>query len=110
MLISAEQLRIARRSVDTSQTALAQESGISRQTINCIEGGFEYKSQTMRALQQTLEAKGAIFAADGSVAVRMVWEEPRMRDPQVRAGVLQILNASRKAKGQAPLVDDGDSE
>ena len=106
-MINREQLRIGRRSVEMTQVSLAKASGISAATINAIENGFAFRSTTMHALQEVLKAKGAVFGPDGGVAVRMDWSlnGGRPSSKRIREGTLAILNASRKARGQCPLVD-----
>jgi transcriptional regulator with XRE-family HTH domain len=104
-VITAQQLLLARRSVNLTQLALAKASGVSMASISSLENNNDYRSSTARALQEALEAKGAIFLKDGSVAVRMIWEEPKPTDPRVKAAALAILNAARKSRGEAPYVD-----
>jgi hypothetical protein len=87
---------------------LALASGLSAGGISQIERTGGFQAGTMKALQQALVARGAIFGVNGSVSVKMKWEQGRPPDPKIRAGVLACLNAARKARGQAPLVDMGD--
>jgi DNA-binding XRE family transcriptional regulator len=84
MLITSTQLHIARQSVGFTQTALAQEVGVSRQTVNWVESGREHKSRTMRKLQHVLREHGAIFGVSGEVSVKMVWPNGRPASRRIR--------------------------
>jgi hypothetical protein len=59
----------------------------------------------MRAIEAALEAQGMIFE-NGEVAERIVWVNGRPASREVRDTAMGILNAGRKARGQAPFVDD----
>jgi hypothetical protein len=103
-MITKDQLHIGRVSLGLNVAQLARLADVAPNSIHGIERGFDFKASTMLALQAALEAKGILFR-NGSVCERMVWEHTPPRDAKVRAGVLAVLNAGRKARGQAPYID-----
>jgi transcriptional regulator with XRE-family HTH domain len=103
-MIDARQVRIARITRGLSQRELAKLSDVAIGTVNTIENGGEFRSQSMRVIQAALEAQGMIFA-NGEVAERMVWVNGRPASREVREAALGILNAGRKARGHAPYLD-----
>jgi transcriptional regulator with XRE-family HTH domain len=105
MMITAEQIRIARVSLGLSQHQLARMTSLAPNTIKGVESGANPMVSTLRVLESALKAQGCLFGANDSVGVKMKWEGGRPRDPQVRASVLKILNSARKSRGQAPFVD-----
>jgi DNA-binding XRE family transcriptional regulator len=109
IMISRQQLHIARLSLDMSVNALAKLAGVAPNTVWAIEQGADYKQSSMAALESALRDRGVLFAGP-HVGVKMVWADgTRPASVEVREAVLAVLNASRKAKGQAPFVDlEGD--
>ena len=100
-MIDARQVRIARKTRGLTQRQLATLAGVATGSLNMIENGAEFRSPSMRAI----EAQGMIFE-NGEVAERIVWVNGRPASREVRDTAMGILNAGRKARGQAPFVDD----
>jgi DNA-binding XRE family transcriptional regulator len=71
-MIDSWQLAVARVSVDLSVAQLAQFANVVPNSIHAIEKGGDFRTSTMRALEEALTAKGCLFEA-GRVGVRMVW-------------------------------------
>lgn len=107
-MISSWQLHAGRVSLGLSVNALARAAEVAPNSILNIEDGRDFKASTMEALEAALKAEGVLFAP-GRVGVRMQWEGQRPSSRETREAVLSILNASRKAKGQAPFVDCEDA-
>ncbi|WOS62177.1 helix-turn-helix transcriptional regulator [Sinorhizobium fredii] len=63
-MITAEQIRGARAMLGMTQADLAKLAGISTTGLNNIERGTaDPKASTLRAIEEALEAAGAIFVA-----------------------------------------------
>ena len=59
-----------------------------------------------RAAVKVLDANTArIKTPPGKVGVKMTWEGKRPASREIREGVLAILNATRKNRGQAQFID-----
>jgi hypothetical protein len=80
---------------------LAERAGVALNTVKAVENGAD--CSTMQALEDTLKANGVLFAP-GRVGVKMVWPNGRPASREVREAALAVLNADRKAKGQAPFI------
>jgi transcriptional regulator with XRE-family HTH domain len=109
-MISAKQLHTARLSLNLSVNALAKMAGVAPNSVWNIEDDKDHKASTMLALERALKDEGILFGAKGGVGQRMDWAQGRLSDPQIRAGVLAVLNAARKSRGQAPFVDMEDHQ
>jgi hypothetical protein len=84
MLITQNQLRVARHSAGLLQNALAEISGVSR-------------NQSIKSRRAPVS-----FGANGEVMVKMRWLMERDQRPlKMREKVLFVLNAGRKAKSKA---------
>lgn len=109
-IISREQLHTARLSLGLSLNALAKLAGVATNTVLNIEEGADYKQSSMAALEGALRDRGVLFAGP-HVGLRMQWADgTRPENAAVRESVLAVLNAQRKAKGQAPYIDLGEEQ
>ena len=103
-MISAQQLHTGRISLGLNVAQLAKLAGVAPNSIWAIERGADFKASTMQGLESTLRDAGVLFAP-GRVGVKMHWIQGRPESAEIRAGVLGIINAERKSRGQAPYVD-----
>ncbi len=74
MMISREQIRMARAALGWGLKILAEKSGVSGNTINRYENGADAYGETLAKLQRTLENAGVIFIDeddDAGVGVRL---------------------------------------
>ena len=70
-MISIEQIRAARALLDLNQNELASLAGISMRTLNTLERAVVApRTETLRALQAVLEARGIEFLPDHGVKLR----------------------------------------
>jgi len=70
-MISIEQIRAARALLDLNQNELAKLAGISMRTLNTLErAAVAPRTETLRALQAVLEARGIEFLPDHGVKLR----------------------------------------
>jgi DNA-binding XRE family transcriptional regulator len=103
-MISAQQLHTGRISLGLNVAQLAKLAGVAPNSIWAIERGADFKASTMQALESTLRDAGLLFAP-GRVGVKMHWIQGRPESAEIRSGVLGIINAERKSRGQASYVD-----
>ena len=102
-MISAQQLHTGRISLGLNVAQLAKLAGVAPNSIWAIERGADFKASAMQALESIRDA-GVLFAP-GRVGVKMHWIQGRPESAEIRAGVLAIINAERKSRGQAPYAD-----
>jgi DNA-binding XRE family transcriptional regulator len=108
-MITSSQIRAARALLRVSQQALAQWSGVSRATLASIEGGYDSKASSLRAIEAALEARNVLFASDGAgIAQKMTWPRGKPADPELRRRAVVGLNTARAARGDPLLIDDED--
>ena len=65
--ITAEQVRMAKGALGLSNPALAEATGLHRNTINRAEKG-EGRAATFDHLRRFFEAEGVVFLSEGGVA------------------------------------------
>ncbi|MDX2027884.1 MAG: helix-turn-helix transcriptional regulator [Alphaproteobacteria bacterium] len=70
-MISIEQIRAARALLDLNQQELAKLAGISMRTLNTLERAVVApRTETLRAIQAVLEARGIEFLPDHGIKLR----------------------------------------
>lgn len=79
--VYAAQIRAARALVNWSQGELAERAGISKQSVNRIEGGgMDARFSTMNALADALRSAGVEMSEDASGMVRVAIARDRIAD------------------------------
>ena len=92
---------MARAALGLSQVDLAGLAHITTPTVNSAESDGSVLASTLRNIERALEAKGAIFGADGSVRIgepmaEFVEDPDRPLDPKARAFLARTLNIDRQ--------------
>lgn len=65
-MINGLQIKLARTAIGWGVRDLAEQSGISFNTVSRFENGAGVQSRTIQALQSTLEDAGVIFINEGA--------------------------------------------
>lgn len=102
---------MARAALGLSQVDLAGLAHITTPTVNAAESDGSVLASTVRNIERALEAKGAIFGADGSVRIGELMaeflEDPdRPLDPKARAFLARTLNIDRRRRGLPLFPED----
>lgn len=85
--IYAAQIRAARALVNWSQGELAERAGISKQSVNRIEGGgMDVRFSTMNALADALRSAGVEMSEDASGMVGVAIARDRIADGSATDG------------------------
>jgi len=60
-MITHRQIKMARAALGWNVKQLAEEAGITANTVSRVENGADSKSSTMESIQRVLEKAGVIF-------------------------------------------------
>lgn len=77
-MLTPAHVRMARAALQWSVRKLAQQAGVTANTISRFENGADAKGETLRKIQRVFEQAGIEFISerDGSLGVRLIRQDP----------------------------------
>ncbi len=76
-MLTREHVRMARAALQWSVRKLAEQAGVTANTVSRFENGADAKGETLRKIQRAFEQAGIEFISerDGSLGVRLMKQE-----------------------------------